>query len=171
MSKEPSSIVVVDTSVLINFLAVDRMDLIERCECRFLVTDHVKGEITEHYAERFSRFQIALERGIINQIRIDDAQEVATFAQLSSGGRLGLGECSAIAVAICRGHTLAIDDKQASKQALALCNNLRIVTTQGLILSMIKAGLLDAAEADEIKDEWAAHHCFRLKIASFSKLL
>jgi len=45
----PSSIVIADTSMLINFLAIGRMDLIKRHSCRFLITDHVRQEITEHY--------------------------------------------------------------------------------------------------------------------------
>ena len=171
MSKKVPAIVVADTSVLINFLAVDRMDLIEKCKQHFLVTDHVKEEIKEHYAERFARFQAALKRGVINQIRVDDPKEVETFARLSSDDRLGLGECSAIAVAIHRSYILAIDDKKAIKQALASCSTLQILTTQDFMVSLIQAGLLDVAEADEIKEEWATHHCFRLKIDSFLELL
>ena len=171
MSKDASPIVVIDTSVLINFLAVDRMDLIERCEHRFLVTDHVREEIKDYYEERFAQFQFALERNIIDQIRVDGPQEVAMFARLSSDGRLGLGECSAIAVAINCGYNLAIDDRQAIRQARSSCGNLQILTTQDLMVSLIRAGVLDLVEADEIKDEWSANHCFRLKIVSFRELL
>ena len=35
------------------------------------------------------------------------------------------------------------------------------------MVSMIGEGLLDIIEADSIKDEWAARHRFRLKLASF----
>ena len=34
-----------DTSVLINFLCIDRMDLIARHSHQFIVTDHVAAEV------------------------------------------------------------------------------------------------------------------------------
>ena len=51
MSFTSPSAIVADTSVLINFLRVDRMDLIARHSHRFLVTDHVAGEVTDFYGE------------------------------------------------------------------------------------------------------------------------
>ena len=51
MSFTSPSAIVADTSVLINFLRVDRMDLIARHSHRFLVTDHVAAEVTDFYGE------------------------------------------------------------------------------------------------------------------------
>lgn len=171
MEEDPSSIVIADTSVLINFLAIDRLDLLERHGCRFLITDHVRHEVLDHYHEQSVRLKTALEQGILEEIAITDQGEVDTFIKLTSAGGLGYGECSAIAVAIQRGWTLAIDDKRAGKEAAACCPTLNIITTQDLMVSMIRGGLLSVDEADAIKDEWASVHKFRLKIASFSKLL
>ena len=39
------------------------------------------------------------------------------------------------------------------------------------MVSMIAEALLDIAEADRIKNEWAARHRFRLKLNSFRDLL
>lgn len=167
----PSSIVIADTSVLINFLAIDRLDLIERHGCRFLITDHVRHEVLDHYREQFARLKTALERGILEEITLTDQGEVDTFVRLTSAGSFGYGECSAIAVAIQRGWTLAIDDKRASKEAAARCPTLNIITTQDLMVSMIEGGLLTVAEADAIKDEWETHYKFKLTIQSFSELL
>ena len=36
---------------------------------------------------------------------------------------------------------------------------------------MIRQGLLDIAEADRIKQEWATRHRFRLKLDSFKELI
>lgn len=167
----PSSIVIADTSVLINFLAVDRMDLIKRHSCRFLITDHVRHEITEHYQEQFSRLQEALKQGILEEIPVTYQEEVETFAKLTELESLGSGECACIAVAIHRCYTLAIDDKKAIKQARLSCPTISIATTEDLMVSMIKAELITANEADTIKDEWALSHKFKLKISSFSELL
>ena len=52
-------------------------------------------------------------------------------------------------------------------QARDADRTLRILTTRDLMVSMIGESLLDIVEADSIKDEWAAQHRFRLKLASF----
>lgn len=49
--------------------------------------------------------------------------------------------------------------------------DLDILRTQDLIVSMIKESLLDLAEADTIKKAWEKQHRFRLKIESFTELL
>lgn len=72
-----------------------------------------------------------------------------------------------MAVAIHRRHKLAIDDRRATIQARRADRTLRVLTTRDLMVSMIGEGLLDIMEADSIKDEWAALHRFRLKLASF----
>lgn len=169
--EDPSFIVIADTSVLINFLAIHRMDLIERHPCRFFITDHVSREITEHYQEQCSRLKEALEQGILEEISVTNQEEVETFAQLTSQKNLGTGECACIAVALYRGYTLAIDDKRAIKQARFFCPSIRIATTEDLMVSMISAALITVDEADAIKDEWAVTHKFRLKIHSFGDLL
>ena len=86
-------------------------------------------------------------------------------------GRLGAGECSAIAVAVHRSLMLAIDDRQAIVQARRTDQTLHILTTQDLMVSMIDEGLLGIEEADRIRDDWAARHRFRLKIRSFRDVL
>lgn len=166
-----SPIVIADTSVLINFLAVNRMDLIKRHSCRFLITNHVSREITDHYQEQLSRLKEALEQGIIEEIPVNNQEEVETFAKLAKLESLGNGECACIAVAVHRGYTLAIDDKKAIKQARLSCPTISIITTEALMVSMIKTGLITVNEADAIKDEWASSHKFKLKIHSFGELL
>ncbi len=42
-------IIIADTNVLINFLRIDRLDLIARHFYQFVITDHVREEITEHH--------------------------------------------------------------------------------------------------------------------------
>jgi hypothetical protein len=40
-----------------------------------------------------------------------------------------------------------------------------------VILTLIRTGVLNTDAADQIKDEWANHHRFRIKAASFRDLL
>ncbi|MBK1724157.1 hypothetical protein [Thiocystis violacea] len=165
------SIVIADTSVLINFLAIDRMDLIKRHACRFFITDHVRSEVTVHFQEQLSRLENALQQGILEEVSVTQADEVETFAHWTSLKRFGYGECSCIAVALHRDYTLAMDDKRAIKQAQASCPSIHIITTQALIVSMIREHLLTVDEADTIKSEWASTHKFLLKFDSFRSLL
>jgi predicted nucleic acid-binding protein len=162
--------VVVDTSVLINFLNVDRLDLFAAySQCHFLVTGHVKREVTEHYPQQLSRLDAALASGALHEVVVDSLPELSTFADLSASGRLGLGECAAIATAKHRGLILAIDDKQARKAAHRLCKPHSVVDTTDLMVLFIKEGLLDIAQADAIKLAWQDQFRFRLTFTSFSE--
>ena len=165
------SVIAADTSVLINFLRVDRMDLIARHSHQFVVTDHVAAEVTDFYPDQRTRLDIALQSGVLQQVSIDDQREVTLFGSLIASQRLGSGECSAIALAVCREYTLAIDDRRAANQARGVRHDLRILTTRDLVIAMIRENLLSVTEADEIKEMWASLHRFRLPIESFSDVI
>jgi predicted nucleic acid-binding protein len=160
--------VVTDTSILINFLNVDRLDLLARCSgYRFLVTEHVKREVTVHYPRQVERLDKGISSGTLVEIVVNSLEELETFAELSTTKRLGSGECAAIAAAAHRGLMLAIDDKQASKTARKLCKAHNVLDTVDLMVSFIKEGLLDIAEADSIKLAWETKYRFRLAFTSF----
>ena len=159
-----------DASILMNFLRIDRMDLIARHSHDFIVTDHVAAEISDRYPEQQQRFVTAIDAGFISQTSITSPEEISLFGSLAASGRLGAGECSAIAMAMHRRYVLAIDDRQATTQARHIDQALRILTTQDLMVSIIGEGLLDIAEADSIKDDWATHHRFHLKLHSFREV-
>jgi predicted nucleic acid-binding protein len=165
------SIIVADTSVLVNFLRIDRMDLVAAHAHDFIATDHVAEEITEQYPDQQARYTAALAADTVRQVSVTDPQAVALFVKLVASGRLGAGECSAIALAVHRGHILAIDDRRATNQARQVSRNLHILSTQDLMVAMIREGLLEVDEADAIKELWARAHRFHLKISSFRDLL
>ena len=165
------AIIVTDASVLINFLRVDRTDLLAGHSHAFLATDHVAAEITDRYPAQQQRFAAALASGAISETRVTTPEEIRLFGSMFAAGRLGAGECSAIALAVHRRYILAIDDRLATTQARRADATLRILATQDLVVSMIRQGLLDIAEADRIKQEWATRHRFRLKLASFRDLV
>ena len=144
-------IVVTDASVLMNFLRIDRMDLIAGHSHGFVVIDHVAAEISDRYPEQQQRFSETAGRGAVTQTSIVSPEELSLFGSLSASGRLGAGECSAIAMAVHRRSVLAIDDRQATVQARRIDRTLRILTTQDLMVSMIGEALLGIAEADRIK--------------------
>src|ERR1700747_3461568 len=109
------AIIVADTSVLLNFLKINRMDLIGRHPRRFLVTDHVETEISQD--DQRAAFLAAVAAGHLDTCTVTDLREVELFLRFGPGVRLGAGECSALAVAMHRGHAVAIDDNRALNRA------------------------------------------------------
>lgn len=161
--------VITDTSVLINFLVLDKVALLAALRDRaFVVTDHVRAEITDHYPEQLQRLEQALEAQVLQEISVTDPAEVELFAKLTATG-LGIGECSAIAAAALRGMSLAIDDKTAQKRVRRLYPSLTLFTTESLVVLLIQEQALTVAEADAMKSDWERHHRFRLAFQSFSE--
>jgi predicted nucleic acid-binding protein len=163
-----TAIVVADTSVLVNFLRIDRMDLIGAHPASFIVTDHVAVEIADTYPDQQARYDAALVAGQIDQHCVDDAEELEMFLRLARRGRLGAGERSAIAVAINRRCALAIDDSRAIHRALEESG---IAGKALTILRLIRGGIISIEVADAIRTDWATNHRFTLKISSFRDLL
>ena len=169
------AIIVADTSVLINFLRIDRMDLIGAHPASFIATDHVAAEITGTYPDQQARYAAALNAAQLLEQRIDDLAELEMFLRLAAKGRLGAGERAAIAVALNRGCALAIDDSRAIQRALqeaALGQNaLTILRTQDVMIELIRRRTITVEAADAILLDWATNHRFKLKIASFRERL
>lgn len=160
---------ILDTSVLLNFLKVDRLDLItQHLKYRFSVTDHVRAEITQHYPGQLATLEAARHAGELNEIQVTDPTELQTFGKLHALKRLGAGECSAIAVAANRRLPLAIDDKRARKEARAFSSKVVLLNTEGLMISLIHEGVMDVAAADLIMLAWEQKHRFKLGFGSFA---
>ena len=171
----PGVIIIADTSVLINFLRIGRMDLIGAHPSAFVATEHVAVEISDSYPEQQALYRAAVADGYLSELRVDDPTEVELFLRLRQTPRLGTGECSAISVALNRGHRLAIDDNRAINRALHEAGlakrTLDIVRTQDVLADLTRAGTLSISAADAILSDWAANHRFRAKVASIAELL
>src|SRR5437879_5973576 len=142
-----TNIIVSDASVLINFLRIDRVDLLRKCSLDFLVTSHVIAEITENFPDQLNRFQNGLQAKVFTEIKVEEMRELEIFNELLQNNRLGIGECSAIAVAISRKHSLAIDDNYAIKSISATAPDIPIFRTQDLMLRMINENIITINEA------------------------
>lgn len=164
-------VVITDTSVLVNFLCIDRMDLIARHPHRFMITGHVMEEITDHYPEQQARLNAALADGTLEEVTVSGDVALDLFRTLSETGRLGAGESAAIACAIANNYEIAIDDRAAANQARQLTPYLVVLGTKDIIVDLIRSGQLGVADADQIKAIWADQHRFRLAIVSFGELL
>lgn len=163
---------IIDSSTLINFLAVDRADLLERNRrYRFLITEHVRSEVSDAYPEQLARLVELLDRNAIKESPVTALNELEVFARLAASNRLGQGECASIAAASERSLVLVIDDKRATREASTLNPHLVIVNTQALMVELIQDGIIDVPAADTIKATWETHHRFRLPISSFADVV
>lgn len=167
----PNAILVTDTSVLVNFLRIDRMELLGGLPCRFLVTDHAAGELTDFYPEQVERYHTALAEGHVESCTVTAEAALDIFGQLTGTTRLGVGESATIAHAIVTGSGVAIDDRRAINEAQRIADGLVILRTADLIVRLIHHAMLTVEEADAIKDDWAANHRFRIPVASFAEMM
>ena len=154
-------IVVADVSVILNFLIVDRMDLLGRFRGHFLATSHVADEIVA--SEHKSRFDTAIIAGLLSVHDGDDAAEVSLFVRLRRAGGLSAGECAALAVAIYGGHRLAIEANRALPAALreaGISTPLTILRTTDIIASLVLGGGLSAGDGRSLKIRMGTHFGF-----------
>ena len=160
--------VILDTCVLINFAAIKRVDLLAaHPHDAFVITNHVRDEIKEHFEDQFDAVNAALEDGTLREIVADQPQELVDFAELAK--HLGQGESSAIAVAMNRSIPLVIDDRQARNRALTYHSTIEILNTVDVVVVLIHEGVLSVEKADEIKLDWQTNHSFKLKFTSFAE--
>jgi hypothetical protein len=158
---------VVDTSVLLNFIAVGRLDLLAALPgTTTVVTDHVRDEITDDHPDQIAIFDSAVYDSLFSPIRVDKPDELITFARLESSG-LGTGERSAIATAFHRGFVVGLDDRRAIAILSRIFGNIRVLRTQDIVRELIHARVLTVTEADAMKHRWQEFHRFTLPFESF----
>jgi predicted nucleic acid-binding protein len=69
--------VITDTSVLINFLVIDKVGLLASLPgTQFVITDHVKSEVTAHYSQQLQRLECCLSNQQIQEISVVDPVEI-----------------------------------------------------------------------------------------------
>ncbi len=172
MATDGRSEAIIETSVLVNFLKIDRTDLLaSHPDYRFVVVDFVRDEVTKRYAMQVARIQAAFTAGHLSPDgppATTNPAELAVFAAMGTL-KIGEGERAAIAAANARGLPLAMDDDRAWKRAGAFCTAVSRESTVTVMVALIKAGVIDVAQADAIKADWEANHRFKLLFGSFSE--
>lgn len=102
-------LVVADTSFLINFLALNRMDILQGLRgYAFRIANHVVGEV--EYEDQKERLHDALVKGTLSEIEITNLSEIALYTELRRF--LGDGESACPAVATTRRWVMAADEKR-----------------------------------------------------------
>ena len=139
MAAEGRSKAIIDTSVLVNFLKIDRTDLLAKhTSYRFVVLDFVRYEITTYYPEQVARLDAALAASnLLPDVPPEsiDPAELATFAAMSNL-RISQGEMAAIAAARTRGLALAMDDRRAWKRSAVFSAGIPSENTVSIMLDV-----------------------------------
>lgn len=139
--------IVLDTSVLLNFLRVGRLDLlIGLSKYEFLVTNHVRREVTD--PAHAGMLHGALQGSGLREVGVEEPEELEAFGRLTALRVLGIGECAALALAVHRGLPIAIDDKTARQKAVELYGFVRFAGTAELLVATIRDGLIDVGDAE-----------------------
>ena len=168
MQSDFHHLVFVDASTLINFIRIDRLELLTGCWNKLSIVEEVLSEID--YPDQLGVLQSALDAKSIGVYRITDLSDIELGTALYDKHGLGRGESFSFAAAKREKATLAIDDGRAIKLASRLVPSVPILKTQDLVVRAIQLARLTVNEADEIKEEWAAKYRFRLAFNSFSEL-
>lgn len=168
MDSAPGLVVLIDTSVLINFLHLDRLDLLGKLpDYEFQVPDHVLEEIRDSVLRE--RMEEGLRSGFLSVLSITDMVEIESYARFHR--TLGQGEAACLAVAVRRGYWVASDDRGAFRRAATEgIGKERIITTPDLIVLTIRAGVASVEMADGWKVTLEGNR-FRMRFASFREIL
>ena len=165
MARQGPATIVLDTSVLLNFVNIGRIELLGQLGASVVLPDQVLDEIRRP-AQR-EAVEDAMAAGILDLQSIRNPADVALFADLRAGGRLGAGECAVLAVALARNWVAGLQDRRARIEGQRRRKDLALCQTEDLVLMLIRAGRLTVEEADGFLVEWATRHRFRARLTSF----
>ena len=168
MEQQDPTPIVLDTSILLNFVKIGRVELLGQLGTSVVLLDQVFDEVRR--PEQRKVVKDAVAAGTIDLQSVRNPVEVALFTELRAGGRLGAGECAVLAVALTRDWVAGLQDRRARTEGQRRRENLVIRQTEDLVLTLIKASYLTIEEADGFLAEWAAKHRFRSKVTSFRDL-
>ena len=141
-------VLIQDASLLINFLKVDRTDLIQAYPAKILITEHVRDEVTSAYPEQLTRLDYAISEKIVEIVVVNDLseiEEIVNFREEKTQRQLGIGECSAIIMASKRNCSIGIDDGPAIKVIRKEFPNLPIIQTTDLVVAAVRKEVIDIA--------------------------
>jgi len=162
-------LVVADTSFLLNFLVIDRMDVLAGLQAlAFRVPNHVVLEV--EYADEKERLHAALAAGTLSEIEITDLSEVGLYVHLRAF--LGDGESACLAVAATRRWAIATDEKgRLRREIFERLGEDYLLDTPGALIAALRAGVLTVPQAETIRQELARHRFIMRDLPPFEELV
>jgi predicted nucleic acid-binding protein len=162
-----------NTTVVSNFAAVGRLDLIRQLHARLYISNEVYEEIRDGLEEGYDFYagidtQIHPfdEAGWIELVSMAEDEELRLFRSLPR--RLHRGEASCLAIARHRGWAFLTDDKLA--RAAAREWGIVVSGTLGVLVQAVKQELLTGEAADGLLQEMIARG-YRSPFSSLQRLL
>lgn len=162
-------LVILDTSVLINYAHVDRLDVLAGCFAEIRVVEQVQSELQrENQKLALDR---ALDSGIVTPCAVTDLSDIEEAFRLVFEDRRGRGESFSFVYARSQNGVLAIDDKRAVALFRRKHPELITATSKELMVRAIQRGLISIHEADAIKLIWENECRYKLLFGSFREQL
>lgn len=160
--------VALDASVLINFLIIERCDLLGALpRHQFHVLGRVQAEVTR------SRQREVLSEALTAELVKTAPPPRPTELLLARRHEqvMGRGEAACLAAAECRDWLFACDElRRVRRIAVERIGDGRIVTTAGILVRAVRARIITIPEADEIKSVLEKNR-FRMDFESFADCL
>ena len=162
------TIVLADTSVLVNLAIVDRLDLLGALSgFDFCVPEEVVDEVRRPEQRRL--LDQALHAGHLERARLTGLPVLDHYRELRHD--LGPGEAACLALAYAEGWSVACDEKRFfRREARRLLGEGRLLNTPGLFVLAIRQGYWTVSEADQAK-EILERNRFRMRFRSFDELM
>ena len=160
--------VALDTSVLINFLILNRVDILANLPgYRFVVLDAVELEVLR--PQQQATLAAAFEQSLLDRVGAATPQELEFFAEHRK--RMGLGEAACLAAAEARGWMLASDERRVFRRfARERIGDSRILTTPGILVEAVSGGVISIQDLQAVTDELERNR-FRVPPGAFEGLL
>jgi predicted nucleic acid-binding protein len=137
-----------DTTVLNNFLKVGRLPRLSRLfPASLRIAAQVYDELKAGGLESPIRDGVA--EGWLRLVTPESGRETTLYSEYSRS--LGPGEAASLAIAICRGWSLATDDRAARRAARAA--GVAITGSVGILLSAVQAGVITRHEGNQLLQE------------------
>lgn len=164
----PLRVVIADANILINLCHAGLLRLLEELPgFEFVVSDEVDAEITDSDQRR--QLEDLFGRGRVKRESLASTTELATYAALRA--IMGSGEASCLALAQSRGFCVASDERRVFlREARTRIGEGRLLTTPGMFVLAIRAGLLTIETADAAKKTLEQHR-FVMRFASFADVI
>jgi predicted nucleic acid-binding protein len=142
-----------NTTVLSNFAAVGRLDLLQQLFGQIWITTEVYDELLDGLQEGYD-FYTGIDQqihplaneGWIQLVSMTGEDELRAFRSLAP--QLDTGEASCLAIARHRGWAFLSDDKLARKRARAW--QIQLSGTLGVLVQAVKRRLLTAEAGDQL---------------------
>lgn len=169
MNGKEAKPLILDTSVLINYAHINRLDLLTGAHVETRVVEQVQHELQRQ--NQRDALDAAITSGTILTCAVDDLDDIAEAFRIVNDDRRGRGEAFSFVYARAFNGILAIDDRRAVNLFLRKFPELLTATSKELMIKAIRRGQITVADADAIKGIWECECRYRLLFNSFSDVI